>query len=77
MAQNRSTIAFITTCKDRLQHLKETLPLLVADKPTEIVVVDYDCPANSGDWVEANYPDVKVVRETNAEARAIRQMDRT
>lgn len=55
-------IAFITTCKGRLHHIKETLPLIAALSPAEIVVVDYDCPDKTGDWVEANMPGIKVLR---------------
>lgn len=56
------SITIITTCKGRLVHLKQTLPLMVAQKPDEVIVVDYDCPDGTGDWVEANFPQVKVVR---------------
>jgi hypothetical protein len=56
------TIAFVTTCKGRLHHLKQTLPLMVAQKPDELIVVDYDCQDGTGDWVEANFPEVNVVR---------------
>ena len=52
----------ITTCKGRLHHLKQTLPLMVAQHPDELVVVDYNCPDGTGDWVAARYPDVTVVR---------------
>lgn len=55
-------IAFITTCKGRLHHLQQTLPLLLAELPMEVVVVDYGCPQRAGDWVEENYPAVTVVR---------------
>lgn len=55
-------IAFVTTCKNRLHHLQQTLPLWVAEGPDEIVVVDYGCPQGTGDWVEANWPQVTVVR---------------
>src|SRR5574343_1128333 len=60
-----TAFAFVTTCKGRLHHLQQTLPLIVAEAPDEIVVVDYGCPQGSGDWVEANYPQVKVVRVTD------------
>lgn len=60
-----SQFAFVTTCKGRLHHLQQTLPLMVADAPDEIVVVDYGCPQGSGDWVEANFPQVNVVRVTD------------
>jgi FkbM family methyltransferase len=55
-------VAFVTVCKGRLHHIRETLPLIVAQNPEEIVVVDYGCPQNVGDWVEANFDAVKVVR---------------
>jgi glycosyltransferase involved in cell wall biosynthesis len=56
------TIAFVTTCKGRLHHLKETLPLMAAQNPDELIVVDYSCPQGTGAWVEANFPQAKVVR---------------
>jgi glycosyltransferase involved in cell wall biosynthesis len=55
------TVGFVTTCKGRLHHLKETLPLIVADHPDEVIVVDYDCPQGAGAWVASNYPNVRVV----------------
>lgn len=55
-------VAFVTTCKGRLHHIKETLPLLAAQDPAEIVVVDYGCPDRVGDWVRDNFPQVKVLR---------------
>ena len=56
------TFDIVITCKGRLEHLKQTLPLAVAQPDAQVFVVDYSCPDNSGDWVEANYPSVKVVR---------------
>jgi len=55
-------VAFVTTCKGRLHHIQQTLPLMVAESPAEIVVVDYGCPQGAGDWVASNYPEVTVVR---------------
>ncbi|MFO1130698.1 MAG: galactosyltransferase-related protein [Hyphomicrobiales bacterium] len=52
----------IVTCKGRLMHLKQTLPLFCALPGTEVTVVDYGCPDRCGDWVEVNFPGVKVVR---------------
>lgn len=52
----------ITTCKGRLEHLKETLPELMADPELEVVVVDYDDPDHSSDWVRANHPGARVVQ---------------
>jgi glycosyltransferase involved in cell wall biosynthesis len=56
------TIAFITTCKGRLHHLRQTLPTMAAQRPEELIVVDYDCQDGTGAWVEANFPQAKVVR---------------
>jgi len=67
----------IVTCKGRLEHLKQTLPLLMAMPDSEVIVVDYDCPEHSGDWVRAEHPDAIVVEAgdrpafNNAEARNI------
>lgn len=58
-------IAFVTTSKGRLHHIKETVPLMVAQGVAEVIVVDYGCPDKTGDWVEANFPSVKVVRVTD------------
>lgn len=58
----KKAITVITTCKGRLVHLKQTLPGIVAQEPAEIIVVDYDCPDGAGDWVEQNFPSVKLVR---------------
>lgn len=60
-----TSISFITTCKNRLQHVRETLPRLSTEQPDEIIFVDYGCPQNSGDWVAGHSPEVKVVRVTD------------
>ncbi|MBG9388945.1 glycosyltransferase family 2 protein [Caenimonas aquaedulcis] len=57
-----AAFTFITTCRGRLEHLRQTLPALVAQPGTGCVVVDYGCPDGAGDWVQATYPQVKVVR---------------
>jgi GT2 family glycosyltransferase len=54
-------VTAITTCKGRLEHLKQTLPVLMASPGLEVVVVDYDCPDHAGDWVRATFPAAKVV----------------
>ena len=55
-------LSLITTCRSRLAHLQQSLPTFVAQPATECIVVDYDCPEATGDWVARNYPQVKVVR---------------
>jgi glycosyltransferase involved in cell wall biosynthesis len=57
-------LCYITTCKGRLHHLKQTLPRVVGQPGVSCIVVDYDCPDNTADWVAANFPQVKVVRVT-------------
>ena len=59
-------ISFVTTCKGRLEHLRQTLPRMVMQPDAECIVVDYDCPDGAADWVHANYPEVKVVRVHDA-----------
>jgi hypothetical protein len=46
----------------RLAHLQLTLPTAVNQPGAEHIVVDYSCPERAGDWVERNFPQVRVVR---------------
>lgn len=61
------TIAFVTVCRGRLHHLRQSLPLMAEQQPDELIVVDYGCPDGTGDWVEANVPRAKVVRASQAD----------
>jgi predicted O-methyltransferase YrrM/glycosyltransferase involved in cell wall biosynthesis len=61
-AGDRPSICLMTTCMGRLDFLKQTLPAAVAQPDSVCVVVDYSCPERCGDWVEANFPTVQVVR---------------
>ena len=54
--------SLIVTCKGRLMHLKQTLPLFCALPETEVILVDYGCPDRSGDWAQSSFPAVKVLR---------------
>ena len=54
--------SYVTVSKGRLGHLKQTLPHMVAPGTHDVIVVDYACPEGTGDWVEATYPGVRVVR---------------
>jgi glycosyltransferase involved in cell wall biosynthesis len=58
-------LSIITPCKNRLGHLRQTLPLMRSVDNAEVIVVDYGCEQGTGDWVAANYADVKVVRVTD------------
>lgn len=55
-------ISHITTCKGRLDHLRQTLPTVASQRDVESIVVDYGCPDGTAAWVAANLPEVKVVR---------------
>ena len=58
--------SIVTTCKGRLDFLKRSLPTFARQTETEVVVVDYDCPEGTGDWVAANFPGVRVAAVTSA-----------
>ena len=64
MAEPRLSI--VTCCKGRLRHLKQALPTFVAQAESEVVVVDFDCPDKTGEWVAAQFPGVHVVTVTDA-----------
>lgn len=54
-------ISFVTVCKGRLEHLKQTLPSRAGQRDTESIVVDYSCPQGTRRWVKEHFPQVKVV----------------
>lgn len=58
---NLPYVSFITTCKNRLDHLKQTLPRMVKQSNAEVIVVDYGCTQGTRKWVRENYPQVRVV----------------
>lgn len=53
-------ITAITTCMGRREHLETTLPLMLSEFDS-VVVVDWSCPQSSGDWAEKQ--GAKVVRK--------------
>jgi glycosyltransferase involved in cell wall biosynthesis len=55
-------LTFVVPCKGRLEHLKASLPAMVAQASSRVVVVDSNCPDGAGAWVALAYPDVEVVR---------------
>jgi glycosyltransferase involved in cell wall biosynthesis len=58
--------SIITTCKGRLHHLKQSLPRFLAQRDSEVIVVDYDCPDGTADYVKRMHPAAKVVQITDA-----------
>ena len=63
--KQRPLLTSITVCKNRLEHLKQSLPLLAKNADLEIIVVDYGCSQGTSAWVKENYPQVKVVEITD------------
>lgn len=53
--------SIITTCKGRLHNLKRTLPEFLKQENTEVIVVDYDCPDGTSDYVARVHPAARVV----------------
>ncbi len=57
--------SIITTCKGRLDHLKQTLPDMVRQESAEVIVVDFSCPQGAASYVESTFPTVRVVKVEN------------
>lgn len=55
-------LSFITTCKNRLPHLKQTLPLMLQQPHSEVIVVDYGCEQGTAAWVKEHHPAAKLVQ---------------
>jgi glycosyltransferase involved in cell wall biosynthesis len=53
--------SFITTCKGRLAHLRESLPRCLAQPDAETIVVDYDCPDGTAAAVTREFPAARTV----------------
>ncbi len=61
-----ATFCFVTVCRGRLADLRQSLARMLAQPDSTCVVVDDACPERSGDWVEAHYPGVRVVRRPDS-----------
>jgi glycosyltransferase involved in cell wall biosynthesis len=55
------SFSIITTCKGRLEHLKQTLPRMLELGAAEVIVVDYSCPDGTGAWVREHFPALRVI----------------
>ena len=53
--------SIVTTCKNRLSHLKESLPAMLAQEDAEVIVVDFSCAEGTAAFVRAHHPRAKVV----------------
>ncbi|MBK8118115.1 MAG: hypothetical protein IPK39_01915 [Sulfuritalea sp.] len=56
------SLSLITTCKGRLHHLRETLPLMVMQAQCGMHCRRLWLSAGTAQWVAANFPQVTVVR---------------
>jgi glycosyltransferase involved in cell wall biosynthesis len=56
MASAKPILTFIVPCKGRLADLQKSLPLLIAQKGTNTIVVDADCPEGTAAWIQKNHP---------------------
>lgn len=65
MPESAANFSIITTCKGRLGHLQQTLPAMASQPGVEVVVVDYDCPEGTADWVKRYYPTVNTIKVEN------------
>lgn len=59
--EHEPLVSIITTCKNRLHHLKQSLPRMVRQSRSEVIVVDYGCTQGTTEWVKQSFPAVKVV----------------
>jgi glycosyltransferase involved in cell wall biosynthesis len=53
--------SIITASMGRLDHLRLSLPLMLAQPDSEVIVVDYSCPDGTGDFVREHFPSVTVI----------------
>ena len=53
--------SIIVTCKGRLEHLLRSLPLFLAQRNAEVVVVDYSCPDHTASVLAQLHPQARVV----------------
>jgi glycosyltransferase involved in cell wall biosynthesis len=56
------SVSLVVTCKDRLSHLRQTLPTFLAQSFSKIIVIDYACSQGSSDWVRSLNANVIIKR---------------
>jgi hypothetical protein len=58
--------SIVTTCKGRLEHLRQSLPSFLAQPDTEVIVVDYDCPDGTRVSVARDFSAARLVTVDDA-----------
>jgi hypothetical protein len=48
----------------RLEDIKKTVPRMIEQRDSEVIVVDYNCPMGTGLYVSSVLPQAKVVKES-------------
>jgi hypothetical protein len=59
--------SIITTCKGRLEHLRQSLPRFLAQPDAEVIVVDYNCPDRTAEIVARDFPAARIVMVPEAQ----------
>lgn len=63
-------ISIIIPCKNRLNHLAETLPLVLRMMGEfQVIVVDYNCPMSCKDYLLATYPQESRLKVIKADVK--------
>lgn len=55
-------LTLITTCKNRLAHLRQTLPAMRRQSFSDVIVVDYGCEQGTSRWVADAHEGVRCIR---------------
>ena len=53
--------SIVTACKNRLSHIQQSLPAMMAQPDSEVIVVDFSCAEGTASYVRAHHPDARVV----------------
>jgi glycosyltransferase involved in cell wall biosynthesis len=53
--------SIITTCKNRLSHLQVSLPAMISQPASEVIVVDFSCAEGTKHFVRERFPQAHVV----------------
>ncbi|MEM1070963.1 MAG: glycosyltransferase, partial [Planctomycetota bacterium] len=54
LTESAQRLTLVTTCRGRLDHLRCSLPRMLAQPNCDVLVVDYSCPQQTSGWIEAN-----------------------
>ena len=55
-------ISIVTVCSNRLDYLKRTIPTFLNQSFSELIVVDYNCPQGTAEFVRKNYQTARIIQ---------------